>query len=308
MKKFAIYFLPFLICFFSACSVGNQGKVVAIVNGEPIHERDLMQGMPKDSFSANLTGMKIIKLDRLIGTMLTRQFLRKNRVSVDEKDVTADLEDLKINPPSAGCMCCRYKSLQQYMEVNAYTMKEMRAEISNNLGLDAFVNKEWEQKYPTPESRSSLIRSERDRVLKSYVRLWHVFFNTFQNTNGSGNIMVEKQKEAQAAWARLNNGEGFETVARLVSNDAISRPKGGLLGCISRDTFGDVIKENVRRLKPGGYSGPLESIWGYHIIRWTPMTDTDILEVLKKEYMDVRRQQLYDQIFDKAAVKRMDEM
>lgn len=53
-------------------------------------------------------------------------------------------------------------------------------------------------------------------------------------------------------------------------------------------------------------SQPMESIWGFHILKWAPVNEDDMLAVLKKEFMDTQREQLYSVIFDKGAVKRMD--
>lgn len=237
-RIYARYFILVCVLIFSGCSRIHADKVLATVNGEPIREKDVLAGMPSNTFSAYLGDLEKNKLERLISMTLIRQFIRKNSITVPDKVVNADIEDMRQNPPSAGCMCCRYKSLQQYMEVNVYTMRELRAEVSNNEGLEIYLSKQWEKKYPTEASRSLLLQNEKDRLQKSYTRLWHIFFNTFQNTNNDENIMTKKHMEADVAAERLRNGEKFEALAGLVSNDAMSRDKGGFLGCISIDTFG----------------------------------------------------------------------
>ncbi len=84
----------------------------------------------------------------------------------------------------------------------------------------------------------------------------------------------------------------------------MTRNKGGELGCLSRDTFGDDIKAALPKLKPGEYSKPLESIWGYHIMKWAPMSDQDIVGVLKQQFMDEKRDAIIGEITKKAHIVR----
>jgi parvulin-like peptidyl-prolyl isomerase len=44
-------------------------------------------------------------------------------------------------------------------------------------------------------------------------------------------------------------------------------------------------------LKPGDYSEPISTPWGYHIVLRESLGEADALDVLKKEYIDRRRQE-----------------
>lgn len=296
-----------LLALTSCPASAAKDRVLARVNGEAIHERDLLANMPTDSFNASIDDLKVTKLERLIQEAVLRQFLRTAHVTVPDKTIETDIADLQKNPPSAGCMCCRYKSLQDFMNVNAYTLDELRADIRNNEGVDQYLRRQWEQKYPTREARLAYARHERGRITKSHVKLWHIFFNTFQQAGYSSDperVAKEKRTKAQAAWQRLQHGDAFAAVAGAVSDDQMTRAKGGALGCLARDTFGDDVKTELTKLKPGAYSKPIESIWGYHIMKWAPMSDQDIVGVLKEEFMDARREAITGDITKKAHIVR----
>ena len=284
------------------------GKVVARVNGEAIYEHELVANIAKDSFDSNVEDLKVTKLYRLIDAVVLRQFLQREHLTVDEKVIDQDVAELQKNPPSAGCMCCRYKSLQQFLDLNAYTMSEFRAKLRSNEGMNVYLRQLWLKSYPTRQARLAYVAKERARVTKGYVKLWQIFFNTFQQAaNSPDPEQVGKEKKAQAnkAWQRLQHGESFAAIAKAVSDDMMTREKGGALGCIVRDTFGDEVKETLAHLKPGAYSAPVQSVWGYHLIKWLPMSDADILGVLKQEFMDNRWDTEFEKIKKHAKIEKL---
>jgi len=82
------------------------GKVVATVNGESIHEAELMAAMPDDAFQGQLEDMKQSKIKRLVEEAVQTQFLKDRKVtlSADElKKATADFEEMVKTPGGLGC-------------------------------------------------------------------------------------------------------------------------------------------------------------------------------------------------------------
>ena len=282
-------------------------RVLARVNGEPIYESAVMANMPKNRFDSNLDDLKAVKLGRLIDTMIFRQFLRQHHVTVPESAVDAEIAALKKTPPPAACICCRFTSLQQFLDVNTLSMEEFRAETRNTIGLDQYLRQQWNQQYPTRAARLALAKRERARLAKSNVMLWHIFFNTFQQPGYSEDperIGKQKKDQADAAWHRLQQGEAFGAVAKAVSDDQMSRVNGGALGCVTPAIFGDEVKATLAHLKPGAYSRPVESVWGFHILKWAPLSDADIVATLKQEAMDSQRKLLYDNLRKQAHIER----
>src|SRR5206468_2229050 len=73
----------------------------------------------------------------------------------------------------------------------------------------------------------------------------------------------------RALRARLERGEQFDSVAKVESADSVSAARGGDLGWIHPDSGGFVqpFLDAVKRLRPGQLSAPVESQFGYHLIR-----------------------------------------
>ena len=66
---------------------------------------------------------------------------------------------------------------------------------------------------------------------------------------------------------RILNGESFEILATLHSQDPGSAQNGGNLGFVGRGAFQPEFEAEVFRLKPGEISMPIETQFGYHIIQ-----------------------------------------
>ena len=64
----------------------------------------------------------------------------------------------------------------------------------------------------------------------------------------------------------INSGKDFAELARQHS-DGPSGPKGGDLGRFTRGQMVPEFDQVVFNLKPGAYSGVVETQFGYHIIK-----------------------------------------
>ena len=287
-----------------------QDKVAAEVNGEPIYWSVVDAGLIEDAFGTDLKRMRRGKLDRLIASRTIAQFLKARKVEVPEAEIDKEIARLRETPPaSGGCSCCRYGSLDDFMMANGFDMKELRGEAANQIGIQRYLSALWDQEHPEGEKRSALVRSERPRLEREYVKCSHVFINTFQNPdfeNDPEGVRREARARATAACERIRKGEAFEAVAREVSDDAASKPNGGLLGCIQRNLFGKEFAQAVEALKSGEIGKPVESPYGFHVIRRDLLSDADLLDILKDDFIGKRWAETKKRIEAEAEVVRRD--
>jgi parvulin-like peptidyl-prolyl isomerase len=285
----------------------KKDPIVAKVNGEAIHESDLALDLPKDSFGIASDDIRDTRLRRAIETLTVRQFLASKKIQVPESELDKEIQNLRENPPTAGCACCRFPSLEAFMQANFYDLKELRAVIAANLGLQKYLLAQWDKEMPPGEKRNKTLKDERHRFEQDYIKASHIFFNTFQNPlfgDKPDEVRKTLAAKAQAAWKRIQNGEKFEAVAKEVSEDAVSRPKGGELGCIPPDSFGKEFDAAFATLKTGEYSKPVESPWGFHIIRREAFTDEDVAGLLKDEFLDTKHADVLNEIHANAKVEQ----
>ncbi|MEN6520178.1 MAG: peptidylprolyl isomerase [Armatimonadota bacterium] len=285
----------------------EASTVVARVNGEPIYEVDINRGLPSDSFSDTLDNLKENKLSRMISQMAVRQFLTKHGVRVREELVEKEIEKLEKNPPSKGCACCTYPSLDAYLSAVGYTRDELRQEIRNNIGLSDYAQTSWSKSHQDKAKVLKEIGAQSKFIRARYVNACQIFFNTFQQPGFDSNpdkIRASISQKAKTAWDRLQSGESFGAVAKSVSEDMTSKHKGGMLGFIDRASYGQEFDEMISKLKPGETSKPFESSWGYHIIKWKPMSDSDIVKFCESYFVEKEFKSIYSQIMKNAKVER----
>lgn len=95
----------------------------------------------------------------------------------------------------------------------------------------------------------------------------HVLVKVKQGTSDAeGHEDAEAKAIAEAALARLNRGEAFETVAKEESEDS-SAATGGSLGCFSRGQMVPEFESAAFALEPGATSDLVKSQFGYHVIK-----------------------------------------
>lgn len=80
-------------------------------------------------------------------------------------------------------------------------------------------------------------------------------------------ILVDTKEEADKVVARIQGGEKFEEVAKEVSTDTGSGAQGGDLGFFMRGDMVAPFEEAAFSLAVGQVSAPVESQFGFHIIR-----------------------------------------
>jgi parvulin-like peptidyl-prolyl isomerase len=82
-------------------------------------------------------------------------------------------------------------------------------------------------------------------------------------------IFVREREIADSAYSALRSGREFGSVAGIFSEDKKSSPEGGDLGFFSSDNLDPSLSQVAFRLSVGSYSRPIESAYGYHIIKVT---------------------------------------
>jgi parvulin-like peptidyl-prolyl isomerase len=99
----------------------------------------------------------------------------------------------------------------------------------------------------------------------------------------AAHILLPTREEADAARVRVTEGgEDFATVARELSTDEATAANGGELGWFTREEMAAPFAEAAFSLEPGAISEPVETEFGWHVIKVLerdpdrPLTDLQI--------------------------------
>ena len=80
-------------------------------------------------------------------------------------------------------------------------------------------------------------------------------------------ILVKTRQEAMDIIEKLNRGEDFASLAKAHSLDPGSKDRGGSLGYFSKGQMVPAFEKAAFALKKGEISDPVESRFGFHIIK-----------------------------------------
>ncbi|HEY5995305.1 MAG TPA: peptidylprolyl isomerase [Gallionellaceae bacterium] len=80
-------------------------------------------------------------------------------------------------------------------------------------------------------------------------------------------ILVATEEEAKAIEAQLKKGAKFDKIAKDKSKDPSSAIRGGDMGWINPSNYVPPFADSVTHLKKGQTSAPVQSQFGWHIIR-----------------------------------------
>ena len=109
-------------------------------------------------------------------------------------------------------------------------------------------------------------------------------------------VQAKKEKIANDALARLKKGDSFEKVAKDMSEDGTSDPKGGALECIRADYLDPEVQKVLGTLEPGKFSPVIKTAWGCCIVKRKKLTDEDILSVVKEQAKTSAEDQMYQEL------------
>jgi peptidyl-prolyl cis-trans isomerase C len=80
-------------------------------------------------------------------------------------------------------------------------------------------------------------------------------------------ILVKTENEAKEIFEKIAHGEDFARMAKQHSLDPGSKDEGGDLGFFARGQMVPVFEETAFKLKKGDMSQPVQSQFGWHIIK-----------------------------------------
>lgn len=114
-------------------------------------------------------------------------------------------------------------------------------------------------------------------------------------------ILVPSKEDAQKAEAELKNGKSFNDVAREFSKGP-SAENGGDLGWFKKGDVVPAFGDAVFKMKPGEVSDPVQTRFGWHVIKLLEMRD------VKKPTLEEARQDVIRGLAQEEGQKLMKEM
>ncbi len=122
-------------------------------------------------------------------------------------------------------------------------------------------------------------------------------------------ILVEDEKTAKEVAKKLEDGSPFEALAKEYSNDPGSKAQGGDLGYFVKGQMVKPFEEAAFELKKDEVSAPVESDFGWHIIKLVDERDlkvatySEIKDVLRKRLSEERLNSHVNDLVDRTDIR-----
>jgi foldase protein PrsA len=238
-----------------------RSEVVAKVGKESITKDNLYTFFVEQNGEA--------ALDTLITKNLVEQEVEKEKVSVSNKDIDAELQEL-IDSYGGE------ETFNQQLATSGLTMEDVESDVKTNLQIEKILEPLIEI---TDEEMQTYFDENKDTFAKTkQVKASH--------------ILVEDEATAKEVREKINAGEDFAELAKEYSTDAASVESGGDLGFFGEGSMVAEFEKAAFSMKVDEISEPVKSEYGYHIIKVT-----DKQEASEAKFDD-SKEEIKDILFD----------
>lgn len=266
--KFFITAVALLI----SASVNAQviDRIVAVVNSDVLTlselERSTSERLRKassisDPLARADARKKVLEsgLEQMISDTLIQQEARKRQIVIRDKDVNDRIEGMKAQQRWDDATFARY--LQSQGMTLSGLKETIRKQLLNQrivgmvLGSRVQVSQTELKDYYREKSAQSSTEFE--------ISASHILLKLPASATAADESAVRYR--AEELVQRLNAGEAFETLAKKYS-EGPAGTNGGKLGVIRKGFLEDVLENAFFGLKPGVFSSPVRSSFGYHVL------------------------------------------
>ncbi|KAA8672970.1 peptidylprolyl isomerase [Clostridium sp. HV4-5-A1G] len=253
-------------------------STVAVVNGEKITRGDLdknpytMQLLSQakqqygEDYEKNEEAVNTIKsqkeqiLEDMITNKIIEQKAKELKLLPDEKKLKTDMNNqiAQIKKQQFG------NSTEQFdaaLKAQGFTEDSFKS-----MYLSQLREQQMQQKVSDSITKNIKIT---DKQIEDYYKANQDKYTELPNKMHLAHILVKTKAEAEKVKTRLDKGEDFSKVAKEVSQDTVTKNKGGDLGTIKYDDsqYDAQFMAGAKALKGGEISDPVQSSFGYHIIK-----------------------------------------
>ncbi|OOP57740.1 MAG: hypothetical protein AYP45_01845 [Candidatus Brocadia carolinensis] len=276
-------------------------SIVATVNGKQITQEMVAEKLKNITSTdpATLISMKREIIDQMITDILTEEFVDKQGLIVAPEEIEREIGQIKNT--ISGNQKYDNQSLEQILTSIGSDINEFKRGIKYSIALEKYFHRKLDdttlRKYF--DENKGVFNGET-------VKVSHILIDT-------RNMKTEKEftqalEHIKSIKKEIDQGMTFEEAARKYS-DCPSTQNGGDLGFIQRKgNFAKAFLDTAFSLKVGQISGPVQTEYGYHLIKVTekkegaPIRFDDVREKVRLEALDAEILKLLDQLRREARI------
>ena len=281
-------------------------RIVAVVNNDLISLEDLnsqikpyleklnTMGYPPDKQRQMTFKVREDALNQMIDQKLTDQEIARYKITASDKEVDNTIERIKKANSFTD------EAFREALSKEGITVEEYRKKTKEQILRSTLVNREIKSKIViTKEDIKAYYDAHPDLYgFEEKYRLANVLIKYPESPDPSSRMQT-RQKMSDILQ-ELKAGKSIDEVIQTFS-DRTAKVQGGELGTFSISTLDPRIREALKDLTPGQYSGVVETDYGYQIFRLLDKvkTTTKTIEDATSEIENKLYKDIVDQKFSK---------
>ncbi len=252
---------------------GDDDSMMASVNGIVITRAQLdqqmdrmmmqMQGMGMTSPEQMASMRPMVKqraLDSLISQTLLVEEADRQGIKADEKEVEDQIAGFSSRFPSQ-------EEFQKQLAAVGTSEEELREEINTGIKINTLLERQLGEKDVTEEEIKAFYVENPDNFKQEeQVQASHILLKVAPGE--SDEDKESKKKKLTDLKASIQKGADFAELARQHS-ECPSKERGGDLGFFGKGQMVKPFEDIAFALKKGEVSDPVETQFGYHLIKLT---------------------------------------
>lgn len=248
-------------------ALSQQSGGGEIEPGSPQYEQAVAQIMPQ-----------------LVQTEIVEAYVEENNIEVTEQEVEEELafakEQAAESAQEQGLDVGEEEAFDLLLEQSGFTEEQLRNDIRELILPGQKVQERViEDAEPTDEEVQAYYEENREAQFTTPAErcAQHILFGP------------DQREQAEDVLRRLEDGADFAELAREFSQDPGSAEQGGDLGCIERGATVPNFEEALFNAEEGETVGPVETQFGYHIIRVNEVNEEQV-QPLEEVEGEIREQ------------------
>lgn len=279
----------------------QPSDIVATVNGKKITQEMLVNRFNTftDTTPETIATMRQEVLDQLITDILLDEFIDKQGLIVRPEEIEREVDRIRntINSNQKNAI----QSLEQILISIGSHIDEFKKSIKYSIALEKYFHNKLDDKTLKKyfDENKSVFNGET-------VKVSHILIDT-RNMQTAEEIS-HALEQIKTIKRELDRGAPFDEVAKKYSN-CPSAQNGGDLGFIQRKgIFAKSFLDAAFSLKPGQVSEPVQTEYGYHLLKVTDKKEGDniqfdaVREKVRLEALDAEILTLLDRLRKEATI------
>ena len=273
----AVYTAVLTALLLASCGSKPPAGVAAKVNGFAITYAELektFQTQPQPSEGSNEDQVMSSKLE-LLNSLITSEIMhqRAEKAGLTAVDADVDTEFNNMKAPFTK------EEFERKLADRHMTADDLKSQLRRDLTVNKLVNKEIKSHITITDADVANFYNANKAMFnlaEPQIHIAQILVTTAPDPNVRNlkNSKAQNDKEARLKIedieARLSRGEDFAMLAQNYSEDPNTAPNGGDMGLIPEsnlDRASPDLKRLVLSLQPGVLSKPIQTQYGYQILK-----------------------------------------